>query len=432
MLRSTTLSTAALLCAALLTPAAVAYAAGETCQGRPATIVGSDRDIPLEGTDGPDVIVSTGARVIDARGGDDLICVVDTSVRLLDAGPGDDVVDVSAGHDIKAVLGAGADTYLGSAGHDQVWTGTRARDWSVEEDTETDVIDTGDAQSSDEVHSGERGVPNADQVRVGVMAAVSWGGTPTATSVLSSIRYSSLTLDLDARDRVRIDNVDEVVTFAGEPWGVPGFTSFTVRSPSGPRAFSFRGNDQGYEYLTLDLARPRAHRVDMGDGRNELSVTVGRPLAEDTSYRGGAGRDSLGLTLPGGEVAMDLGRRRLTTRVGATTGTARIVGFEAASATARVAHLVGTQRRDALWVAACRGRVVGLGGADDLGAMQPNRNLRCAPRSLTALGGPGKDRLTGSPGPDLLIGGAGPDSADGRGGRDTCEAESRHSCEKRL
>ncbi len=430
MFRTTALPAAVLLGSTLLVPTS-AQAAGETCHGVPATIVGSDRTTPIVGTDGPDVIVSTGARVIDARGGDDLICVVDSSVRQLDAGPGDDVVDVSAGHGARAVLGAGADTYIGSPGQDEVWAGTRGRHGSPDEDTETDVIGTGDGQTADEVHSGERRLPNPDQVRVGVMASVSWAGTPTATSVLSSVRFGDLTLDLGAHDRVSIDNVDEVITFTGEPFDVPGFTSFTVRSPSGPRDFSFLGNDQGYEYLTLDLPRPHGHQVDMGDGRNELTVTLGRPLAKGTSYHGGSGRDSLGLTLPDGEVAMDLGRRSLTTRSGARTGTAHVAGFEAASATARVAHLVGTRGRDSLWVAACRGRVVGRGGADDLGAMQPGRKLRCDRRSLTALGGPGKDRMIGSPGSDRLIGGAGKDSADGRGGRDTCEAESRHSCEKR-
>ena len=106
-------------------------------------------------------------------------------------------------------------------------------------------------------------------------------------------------------------------------------------------------------------------------------------------------------------------------------------GFESAAATAQLATLVGTAGRDGLFVAACRGRVEGLGGADTLGAMQPNRDLRCARRSVTAQGGPGNDILIGSPGPDLLLGGAGKDAAEGRGGRDTCEAESRNTCERR-
>ena len=231
MIRTTTLSAAALLALTLLAPPA-ARAAGETCQGSPATIVGSDRSTPIVGTDGPDVIVSTGARVIDARGGDDLVCVVDdTTVLRLDAGTGDDLVDASAGYVRHAVLGSGADTYLGSQGSDQVWAGTRPRGGSGGTDTETDTIDTGDGQEADEVFSGERGSMNGDQVRVGVLAEVSWAGIPTTSSIVSSVRYGALTLDVRARDRVRIDNVTGVLTYAGAPpLAVPGFTDFTVRS----------------------------------------------------------------------------------------------------------------------------------------------------------------------------------------------------------
>lgn len=429
MLRTTTLSAAALLGLALLAPT-TAQAAGETCQGRPATIVGSDRATPIIGTDGPDVIVATGdARVVDARGGDDLVCVVDTYVRDLDAGDGDDVVDVSAGYGSKAVLGAGADTYVGMTGRDEVWAGTRERRGSPAQDTEVDVVDTGDGQESDRVHSGQRGELNGDQVRVGVMAEVSWAGTPTSTSVLSSLRYSSLSLDLSARDRVRIDNRAGVMTYDDQPIALPGFISFTVHSPSGPRAFDFRGDDSGYEYLTLDLPRPREHHVDMGDGANELTVSVARPLAKGTRYRAGSGRDHITVELPRGEVTMDLGAGRLTTRLGRTATTVRVAGFAVGAATAQRATLLGTPQKDTLYVAACRGRVVGRQGADSLGALQRDPRLRCDRRSFAAVGGPGNDDLWGSVGADVLLGGPGKDQAAGRGGRDTCEAEVRSSCE---
>ena len=431
MIRTTALTAAALLGTALLAPT-TAHAAGETCQGQPATIVGSDRDTPVVGTEGPDVIVVTGARVVDARGGDDLVCVVDTFVRQLDAGPGDDVVDVSAGDGAKAVLGAGSDTFVGSEGTDEVWTGTRARSGSPAEDTEDDVVDTGPGQDADSVHSGERGVPNGDQVRVGVLAEVSWAGTPTATSVLSSLRYSDLALDLDPRDRVSIDNAAHVITWDGASLAMPGFSSFTVSSPSSPRAFTFRGNDDGgLEYLTLDLPRPRAHRVDMGDGRNELTVSVGRPLAKGTSYRAGSGRDHIRVELTRGDVSLDLGAGRLTTRLGRTATSVRASGFAVAAATAQRATLVGSPQKDTLYVAACRGRVEGRAGADSLGALQHDRRLRCDGRRFTALGGQGNDDLWGSTGPDVLLGGPGRDQASGRGGRDVCEAEVRSSCEVR-
>lgn len=430
---TTTTLTAALLGLSLLTPTSAAAASGETCQGQAATIVGSDRNTPIVGTEGPDVIVSTGARVVDARGGNDLICVVGNDVvPRIDAGSGDDVVDVSAGYGATAVLGPGADTYIGSDGTDHVWAGTRHRDGSTDADTEVDVIDTGRGQDVDEVHSGERGSPNGDQVRVGILAVVSWAGTPTDTSVVSSTLYSQLTVDVRGRDRVRIDNAAAVMTFEGAPpVAIPGFNSFTVQSPAGPRAFEFQGNDSR-EMLDLDFPRPKGHRVDMGGGTNTLRVTAGRPLAPHTVYKAGSGRDSVQVTFPKGHVVLDLGRKRLVTRSGHRTAHTRVKGFEKAAATARVARLIGTRGRNSLYVAACRGRVEGRAGGDQIGAMQPNMKLGCARRSVTALGGPGKDYLTGSPGPDLLIGGPGKDTAAGRGGRDRCEAERRSSCARRA
>lgn len=430
MRSATTLTTTALLGLGLLA-APGASAAGATCQDRPATIVGADRTTPVTGTDGPDVIVATGARVIDAGGGDDLICVVDAFVRRLDAGAGDDVVDVSAGYGSRSVLGAGADTYIGSPGTDEVWGGTREADGSGRVDRDPDVIDTGGDQSADSVVSGERGVPNGDRVRLGVLSEVVWSGVPTASSELTSVGLGFLDLEVSGRDEVTIDNASGVMTFAGAPaLTIPGFQQFTVRSPSGPRTFDFQGGDAA-EVLDLDFPRPRAHRVDMGQGRNQLGVSVGRPLVKRTSYRAGAGRDSVRVTLPTGEVDVHLGRQRLMTRSDGLAVRTRVDGFEAATAVARSATLVGTSGRNALYVDACHGRVEGLAGGDSLGAVQPNHRLRCDERSVVALGGTGRDFLTGSPGPDVLLGGAGTDHASGRGGRDACEAESRSSCEVR-
>ena len=79
MMRATVLSAAALLAATLLAPT-TAHAAGETCQGRPARVVGTDNE-PLAGTEGPDVIVTNGASPVHALGGDDLVCATGTVVR---------------------------------------------------------------------------------------------------------------------------------------------------------------------------------------------------------------------------------------------------------------------------------------------------------------------------------------------------------------
>ena len=153
---------AAGLLAATLLARPTAHAAGETCQGQPATIVGTFLQQDLTGTEGPDVVVTNGATVVKTLGGDDLVCVTDEPGRRLgvrlDTGPGDDVVDGTFTlADIEAVLGSGSDTYSGSPARDQVVTG----DGTV--DNEQDIVSSGVGSSAtnagDQVESGSRGCP---------------------------------------------------------------------------------------------------------------------------------------------------------------------------------------------------------------------------------------------------------------------------------
>lgn len=83
------------------TTATPATAAGPTCRGVPATIVGDDGANLIRGTNGRDVIVAgAGNDKILGRGGNDLIC----------AGPGNDVV----------VGGDGRDRIFGESGNDRI------------------------------------------------------------------------------------------------------------------------------------------------------------------------------------------------------------------------------------------------------------------------------------------------------------------------
>ncbi|PVG84085.1 hypothetical protein DDE18_00050 [Nocardioides gansuensis] len=101
---------------------APATAVGESCQGRPATIVGTGADI--QGTDGDDVIVTGTSTVAYTHAGNDLVCVTPSAADQIwvDTGPGDDVVDASAStaRRTAADLGLGVDRYLGSPGLDSV------------------------------------------------------------------------------------------------------------------------------------------------------------------------------------------------------------------------------------------------------------------------------------------------------------------------
>ena len=113
MMRSLVLAVAA---AVLVVPGAQA-ADGETCQGRPATIVQSEGVV--EGTDGDDVIFATGDQgtawlYVYGKGGNDLICV---GGHLPDG-----VHSVDASSEVQG--GGGTDTlvYVGSDGEDHVRT----------------------------------------------------------------------------------------------------------------------------------------------------------------------------------------------------------------------------------------------------------------------------------------------------------------------
>jgi Ca2+-binding RTX toxin-like protein len=99
---------------ALTGPAGPTYAAAAVCQGQSATIEGAHGDIT--GTEGNDVIVSTGAETdVKALGGNDLICVVGGGVET---GAGDDSVvsTAPAGTTTFVRLTGGSDTYVGGAG----------------------------------------------------------------------------------------------------------------------------------------------------------------------------------------------------------------------------------------------------------------------------------------------------------------------------
>src|SRR5688572_28863617 len=70
--------------------------AANTCQNVPATIVGAPGIRLLEGTAGPDVIISGGARSVNAKAGDDIVCVTGATVFAA-AASGNDVVSTSGG-----------------------------------------------------------------------------------------------------------------------------------------------------------------------------------------------------------------------------------------------------------------------------------------------------------------------------------------------
>ncbi len=94
-------------------------AARAICDGRPATIVGTNGPDRLRGTRGPDVIAGLGgADVITGLGGPDVICG-GAGADVLDGGAGADRLLGGAGRDVLRG-GAGRDTLLGGPGPDRL------------------------------------------------------------------------------------------------------------------------------------------------------------------------------------------------------------------------------------------------------------------------------------------------------------------------
>ncbi len=113
---------AGVLVAALLPAAAAAAQDTPTCNGLPATIVGTDGPDRIEGTSGRDVIVAlNGKDVIFGRDGNDVIC----------GGPGNDVIKGGRGNDYiegnqgndKLIGNIGRDTLDGGNAKDKLFGG---------------------------------------------------------------------------------------------------------------------------------------------------------------------------------------------------------------------------------------------------------------------------------------------------------------------
>ncbi|RYC14836.1 hypothetical protein [Nocardioides zhouii] len=431
-MRTITLTAVALLGAALLAPVGTAAAAGETCQGQAATIVGTPGG-QITGTEGADVIVTNDAIRVDALGGDDLVCATGEGGYY---------------HSVTAILGAGADTFIPSerSGSSTVYAGTVDGT-----DTEADVI----RSTRGPVISGMAGQPNADIIDL-AYGEVSWSGIQTApgavtvgTGSLLGVRSANGDVTMDASGTVT--GVDTALTWTGQ------FTRFVFTTSAEYGRFTFRGTD-GTERVKVDAPTRYDRDIALGGGYDLYeSNSLG---GKATRIKGGdGGYSQLLLDLNSYDrVRADLSGSRVTATKAGVEESVRFRGFDGLSVAAKRADVIGTDRVDHIIVAACRTTIKGMKGRDVLYAEVKFRSTRfgswirpqCSNYGATIDGGPGSDLIEGSPGDDRLIGGPGndgitgqygddrliggpgSDGVDGKKGRDVCQGERVRNCEKRI
>jgi Ca2+-binding RTX toxin-like protein len=422
--RTTSLTAAALISltapALAMTGQSAANGAAETCQGRTPTVIGSGHRV--DGTEGPDVILTNGARSVYALGGDDLICISGPYTGknypvFVRAGDGNDVVDGTGSprQEVYAFLASGVDTFLGGDARDFV---------------ELDHPDA--AGGVDTVHGG--------------------GGS-------DSIRIQTGPGD------VVVDNEVGRFTSAGEvrtTW--TSVEGFGIDQSTGSQRMTFVGTDadESVSWSSSDDAT-----VDVTLGRGDDHWSSPTPPTPSSRLFGGPGRDSIYMASE--EAGIDLDLRAGTMGVAAPAPyVVTASDFEDADLFAPSVTVRGTDGPNDIGLTACTG-VVRLGGGDDSVRRQYDSgfesDIRCE-ETLTANGGSGDDELSGTRGDDtlkggsgkdvlkggfgkdrlvggrghdrlvgqadadVLLGGKGRDRADGGTGRDRCQAERERRCER--
>jgi Ca2+-binding RTX toxin-like protein len=441
-MRPLPLVAAALLTATLLA-APTAQAAVETCQGRPATIVGAPGQLGVTGTEGPDVVVTNGAVGVATLGGDDLVCVTDVTAPVfvtLRAGAGNDVVDASASAStIDAELGTGADHYTASAGRDHVVLGSNDGGGPVDLDADTVVATTGTrpGQSADQYFTGMLDVPNPDVLQLaGDGHVVYWYGIQAPGSRVALGTSAELRPALGVGD-VAIDAARRSWTEDGAP--VLSWTGEVARfelGPGAPRSLSLTGSERDeYARFFLNRGARTVLRFALGGGDDTLLAPNGLAW-RGSEYVGGPGEDSIDLWA-GRLLDLDLAKGRLENRFFGRTQRSGFRGWDDVRVGAKRMTVLGTKKADDVRFYACTATIRGRAGKDSLESDRTGDDgnlLDCDARrsEIRIHGDGGNDTISGSRGKDLLVGGPGRDTINGKANRDRCSGEKLKSCEVRL
>ena len=470
--RRTTLGAAAALGLTLLAPTSVATAAGETCRGEAATLVG-ERGKELVGTEGRDVVVTNRSGSVRTLGGDDLVCITgpdapsDTTYGIhVETGDGNDVVDGTAADSWGAdvVLGDGADRFEGGAASDTVRAGSIVVEGSTVRylDDDADVLVGG--AGFDYLSSGQTGLANSDVLQGGDGGdGLGFAGTMLDGAVLDGgAGDDSLGFFLEPGAQ-QLDNVTGELRRDGavvRRWASVESFSFSD-APSGGATLDIRGGPAA-ESVWLFGRFPLV--ADLGAGDDALYVPG--ILPSGSTLAGGEGRDRFDFGTEDGGVTWDLRDGAVRVDDGHTFDA---TGFEDSFVSAPRARLVGTDGPNTLAVNSCDARVDGRDGKDFLGVHSDGTfetfdtcigstvllgggggdtiNSRAGSKDRMVggggndtfdavggndrvLGGGGRDRADLGNGNDVFDGGPGRDTVDGSRGRDVCRAERERSCER--
>jgi Ca2+-binding RTX toxin-like protein len=413
-----------------VTASIVAQAAGETCRGREATIVGGP--VRLLGTAGPDVIVTNGSGFLNAGGGDDLICVSGEAGGGISiyAGSGNDIIDSTGAPDwtVYAALGSGADELVSGTADDQVYggVGSDQGDMFGANDSETDTIATGDGQ--DMIVSGDFTSKNTDIIDAGPGDdQILWLGASLGAGGQAAGGIGSDTLSLLAlTEQMTLDNNTGLASVNGVGYAAwTEMENFRIDELYGPNKLTFVGGP-GAEHLFLPAL---VTQVNMGPGND--TVVVESDVVKTSTYDGGAGADLFHATTTQNHLWLDMASGRFD--IGRQRGPdseATVGEFEKFNAYASsFVWLRGTNGPDMLRPQACQVDIAGRGGDDRI---RPWPSIHCGDggQHATLVGGAGDDELLGTRGSDIIRGGAGRDVADGRGASDVCRTEVALRCER--
>jgi Ca2+-binding RTX toxin-like protein len=398
------------------------------CFGQVPTIVGAPAT-ELEGTEGPDVVLTNGATIVQTFGGDDLVCITgmyasgsDDEGRPISTGAGRDRIDSSRIQlgdpyvQLNIDPGPDADEVIGGPAREDV----RAQELGAQS-SRPDVINT--AEGDDVVYSrGDDVVRLGDgQDQLHLMGDVRGGtydGGGTGDSLTANFTKA-------ARAAWTFDNRSEkIIGGHGQEASMSGFSRFEL----GVRGdLTFLGTDNR-ETLSTTVYNPTGYwiprgsvRLRLGGGNDRITFYGGAPGAR---FSGGDGVDTFRYTRSS-DVTVN---SRLPIVFNLSTGQLDDVGPNGYKRRARGfenAYIHNTFCTDDGQCGASRMTLIGTRGANHL-------RVSGFPEQTGVneiYGRGGDDVLIGSNSSDILVGGAGDDLAKGRGGRDDCSAETERGCD---